>query len=327
MTAASLRSTVRTTIFPWRYHLLLLLGAFTGGWASILGRMAQGEGVPTVYIIAFRQLMSALILTPFVFHYYQAELRGLGRREILFAAIAGFWFSIHLLAGFEGLKHTSVLVNMVLGGTTPLWIALIEVSLLKHRLSRWVWIGLMFTLGGSIIIAIGGSNSGLGDNPGLGSLLSIGAALTGSLYAIMGRQSRKRLSFLPYIWMMFSFAATTALVVVFATGTPITGYSAAGYIDLILLALLPQLVGHIIYNFVLRHLSATYTAIVGQFGVIMSIVLAFFIFAEVPAMLQIPGVLAIIVGITLVNLCQHTQTAPLTSQDIVLVELESQVQG
>lgn len=254
MTAVSLRNTVRTTIFPWRFHLLLLLGAFTGGWASILGRMAQGEGIPTVYIIAFRQLLSALILTPFVLHYYQNELRGLGRRDILFAAIAGFWFSVHLLAGFEGLKHTSVLVNMVLGGTTPLWIALIEVSLLKHRLNKWVWIGLIFTLGGSIIIAIGGGSSGLGANPNLGILLSIGAALTGSLYAIMGRQSRKRLSFLPYIWMMFSFATATALIVVFATGTPITGYSAAGYIDLILLALLPQLVGHIIFNFVLRHL-------------------------------------------------------------------------
>jgi drug/metabolite transporter (DMT)-like permease len=323
MTAASLRN----TIFPWRFHLLLLLGAFTGGWASILGRMAQGEGIPTVYIIAFRQLLSALILTPFVFHYYQNELRGLGRRDILFAAIAGFWFSVHLLAGFEGLKHTSVLVNMVLGGTTPLWIALIEVSLLKHRLNKWVWIGLIFTFGGSIIIAIGGGSSGLGANPNLGILLSIGAALTGSLYAIMGRQSRKRLSFLPYIWMMFSFAAATALIVVFATGTPITGYSAAGYIDLILLALLPQLVGHIIFNFVLRHLSATYTAIVGQFGVIMSIALAFFIFAEVPAMLQIPGVMAIIVGITLVNLRQQTQSTPLSSQDVVLVELESQVQG
>lgn len=41
MTAATLRSTFRTTIFPWRYHLLLLLGAFTGGWASILGRKAK----------------------------------------------------------------------------------------------------------------------------------------------------------------------------------------------------------------------------------------------------------------------------------------------
>ena len=287
MTAASLRSTLRTTIMPWRYHLLLLLGAFTGGWASILGRMAQGEGVPTVYIIAFRQLMSALVLTPFVLHYYRAELGQLRRREILFAAIAGFWFAIHLLIGVEGLKHTSVLVNMVLGGTSPLWIALLEVSLMKHRFSKWVWIGLLFTLGGSIIIALGGGNSGLGDNPGLGSLLSIGAAVTGSLYAIMGRESRKRLSFMPYIWMVFSFAAATSLIVVVFTGTPVSGYSVAGYIDLALLVLLPQLVGHLIYNYVLRHLSATYTAIVGQFGVIMSVVLAFFIFSEVPGALQL----------------------------------------
>jgi drug/metabolite transporter (DMT)-like permease len=305
MTAASLRSTVRTTLFPWRYHILLLLGVLTGGFAAILGRIAQGEGVPTVYMIAFRQTMSALVLTPFVLHYYQAELRTLHRREIIFAAVAGFWFAVHLLAGFEGLKHTSVMVNMVLGGTTPLWIALLEVWVLKNRLNRWVWIGLLITLGGGIVIALaGGGDTGIGDNPSLGTALSIGAALAGSLYAIMGRQSRARMPFLPYIWLVFSFASLTTLVAVALTNTPVIGYTPVAYIALILLVLLPQLIGHVTYNLVLRHLSATYTAVVGQIGVVISVVLAFLILAEIPAALQLPGSILIVIGVTLVNLGQ-----------------------
>jgi len=305
MTATSLRSVLRITIFPWRYHILLLLGVITGGWAAILGRTAQGEGVPTIYMIAFRQVVSALVLTPFVLHYYQAELRALRRREILFAAIAGFWFAVHLLAGFEGLKHTSVMVNMVLGGTTPLWIALLEVWVLKNRLNRWIWIGLFITLGGGIVIALaGGGDSRVGDNPSLGSLLSVGSALAGSLYAIMGRQSRARMPFLPYIWLVFCFASLTTLVAVLLTHTPVTGYTPLAYLALVLLVLLPQLIGHVTFNLVLRHLSATYTAVVGQIGVVISVILAFLIFAEIPAALQLPGSILVVIGVTLVNLGQ-----------------------
>jgi drug/metabolite transporter (DMT)-like permease len=306
MTAASLRSTIRTTIWPWRYHILLLLSTFSGSWASILGRIAQGEGVPTVYIITFRQTMGALVLAPFVLHYYQNELRALGKREIIFAAIAGFWFAVHLLFGFEGLKHTSVLVNNVLGGTTPLWIALLEVSLLKSKLGKWVWIGLFVTISGGLIIALAGSGeTSFGDNPSLGIFLSIGSALAGSLYAIMGRESRSRMPFLPYMWLVFVFASITTLVVVLLTGTPMIGYSSTGYIALALLVLIPQLVGHITFNLVLRHLSATYTAVIGQIGVITSAILAFFLFTELPGAIQLPGSLIIIIGITLVNLGQE----------------------
>src|SRR5262249_41002307 len=151
MTAASLRSTFRTILMPWRFHFLLLLSTFAGSWAPIFARLAEHEGIPSLYLVAFRQVIATLILTPFVLHYYRAELRKLRRREIAFAAIAGFWFALHLMLGFEGLQHTSVLVSNVLIGTTPLWIALVEVSVLKNHLGKWVWIGLFVTLGGGLI--------------------------------------------------------------------------------------------------------------------------------------------------------------------------------
>jgi drug/metabolite transporter (DMT)-like permease len=129
MTAASLRSTFttfRAALMPWRYHVLMVVGSIAGSWAPILTRLAHDEGVPSLFLVAFRQIVAALVLTPFVLHYYRAELRGLRRREIAFAALAGFWFAVHLMAGFEGLNHTSVLVCNVLIGTTPLWIALVR---------------------------------------------------------------------------------------------------------------------------------------------------------------------------------------------------------
>jgi drug/metabolite transporter (DMT)-like permease len=122
----------------------------------------------------------------------------------------------------------------------------------------------------------------------------------------MGRESRARMPFLPYMWLVFSFGSITTLIVVFVTRTPLTGYSPAGYFDLLMIVLLPQLVGHLIYNLVLRRLSATYVAVVSQLGVLMAAVLAFLIFAEIPGVLQLPGSLAVLVGILFVNL-GHTR--------------------
>lgn len=283
-------------------QMLLLIGTFAGAWAAIFGRIAQQEGIPTPVIIATRMLLGALILTPFVLPTYRAELSRLNRRDLFFTIIAGIWFAVHLLSGFESLKHTSVLVSSVLGGTLPIWVALLETYLLHTRLSRTIWIGLIITLLGGLIITLSGNASTLGNNPILGAILSIIAAVTGAVYAISGRRSRGKISFLPYLWMVFGIGGITALFVVILNGTTFTGYSSTGYTALILLTLLPQLVGHTVYNFALRRLPATFVSVVSQIGIVFSAVLALLIFHEIPVALQIPGSIAIVAGITLINL-------------------------
>ncbi|MBZ0284905.1 MAG: DMT family transporter [Anaerolineae bacterium] len=293
------------SISPWRNQIMLLIAVFAGAWAPIFGRIAQKEHIPTTVIIAFRLVVGALVFTPIVLNYYKPELRKLTRRQILFGAGAGIWMAIHLILGFTSLEHTSVLVSSVLGGTSPIWIALIEVRILKVRMSHLVWFGLMATFTGGLIIALSSTGDfSLGDNPGLGIFLSIISAFAGAIYIILGRQSRNGIPFLPYLWMVFTFGAIFTMIVVVATGAPVIGYSSEGYFALTMLILLPQLIGHTIFNYVLRSLSATYVSVVGQLGVIMAAILAFFLFQEIPAALQLPGSIAIIIGITLVNLGQ-----------------------
>ncbi len=303
--AAPALPTTPSTAIPWRFILIMLVSAFVGAWAGILGRLAQGEGVPTAYIIAFRQVAGAIALTPFVWGYHRAALQNVTRRDLFFVGMAGFWFSVHLLAGFTSLEHTTVLISNILAGTSPLWIALIEVFYLKNRLGQMVWVGLALTMGGGVIIALsGGSGVGAGDNPTLGSVLSIGASLAGALYAILGRQSRARIGFIPYMWLLFVFGGLTAVAYALLTGVPFTGYSANGYIYLILLVLLAQLIGHTTYNYVLRHIPATYTSMMGQVGMVLGGVIALFLFHEIPSALQLPGSLLILGGIALVNVGQ-----------------------
>lgn len=292
-----------SSIVPARYRLqmLLLLGTFVGAWASIFGRMAQHEGISTPVIIASRITLAALLITPFIIQNHRAELRQLRRRDLLISAGAGFWFAIHLLTGFTALEHTSVLVANVIGGTLPIWVALLEVYFLRVRLGRMIWVALLISLSGGLVIALSG-NRALGDNPTLGTFLAFIAAVTGAAYAIIGRKSRSKISFLPYLWLVFGFGGLASLIAVFITGGTFTGHTPTGYFAIIMLTLLPQVVGHSIYNYVLRRLPATYVSVSSQIGLVMSGILAYMFFNEMPGSWQLIGSFIIIAGITLVNL-------------------------
>ena len=66
---------------------------------------------------------------------------------------------------------------------------------------------------------------------------------------------------------------------------------------MLLLAILPQLVGHSSYNYALRFLPPTYVAIVSLAEPIGSALLAFVLLHEMPPPLTILGAIVILIGI------------------------------
>jgi drug/metabolite transporter (DMT)-like permease len=290
----------------WRGHIALFAAIASGSAAAIFVRFAQHEGVPSPVIAAYRLALGALILTPYILQRYRTELRQMNRREVIFSALAGFWLAVHLTAINLSLEHTSILVCSVLLGTGPLWIALLEVYLLKVHLSSVVWIGLIVALLGVVVIAFSGASGdlALGHNPLLGAALASVGAVLSAAYAITGRKVRAQVAVLPYIWLVFTCAAITSLLIVFFSHESLFGYSFDAYIWLILLTLLPQLLGHGAWNYALGHLTATYISVFSQLGVVITSMFALMIFHEIPQLLQLPGSLAIVVGVTLVTLGQ-----------------------
>jgi drug/metabolite transporter (DMT)-like permease len=276
--------------------------------ASIFVRFAQRDA-PSIVIAALRLGFAVVAIAPFAITRYRSELRVLTRHELLLGALSGGCLAIHFAAWITSLEYTSIVSSVVLVSTGPLWVAIFSPLFLKEPLIRPVLIGMLLALLGGTIIALGDScqiNHGLvcpsfsGFLQGealLGNFLALVGAWALAGYLMIGRRLRSGMSLVPYIFVVYGVAAVALFTAMFASGQRPTGFSGMTYVWIMLLALLPQLIGHSTFNWILRHLSATLVAITTLGEPVGAAVLAYFILKEIPASLTIFGGFLILAGI------------------------------
>lgn len=291
---------------PRRTFLILIVGVFATSLAAILIRYAQNEGVPSLFIAAARLTIASILLTPFTWRHHGHVLSALRRHDFILASASGFMLALHFASWIASLEFTTVLISVVFVTTGPLWVALLEFVFLRIRLGKGVLISLLIAITGGIIIGVSGnSGEGAGPQPLLGASLALFGAISFAIYLVIGRKLRAKLSLLPYIWLVYSFAALFLIVFVVLSGTPFTGYSGTAWLALVLLAVFPQLIGHTSFNYALRYLPATLVSIATQMEPIGSAIAAMILFRELPTEGQILGSVLILASVVIASLTQN----------------------
>jgi drug/metabolite transporter (DMT)-like permease len=284
------------------HALVLLAGVLLVASASIMIRQAQQLGVPSPAIAAGRLGFAALLLSPIALVRAGPELRGLRRRDVLLGIGSGACLALHFSAWITSLEYTSVASSSALVTTNPLWIALASVLLFRQRQSSLTWLGVLITIGGSVLIAISDSDGSSGSHALLGDGLALLGALAGSAYFLVGAALQRRLSTLAYIWLVYSSAAIILLCIALGTGALRFGQTGAGYAPVAYLLLLglavgPQLLGHTAFNWSLRHLSATFVAIATLGEPIGGALLALVLLGQTFQPIQLLGFVVLLSGI------------------------------
>ena len=187
--------------------------------------------------------------------------------------------------------------------------ALFSPLFLREPLTRLVLTGMLLALLGGVIIALGDtcqfdrglvcpSFSGfLRGDALLGNFLALVGAWAVAGYLMIGRKLRSGMSLVPYVFVVYGAAAAALFAAMFASGQSPTGFSGMTYVWIVLLALIPQLIGHSTFNWILRFLPVTLVAITTLGEPIGSAVLAYFILQELPASLTVFGGILILMGI------------------------------
>lgn len=280
-----------------RARLVLSLAAAVVAisFAAIFIRLAQAEGMPSLTIAVWRLTLAAAVMLPYAWHTRREEVRGLSRRELGLLAGAGAFLGLHFVTWITSLSHTTVASSVVLVTTGPVFVALGSWLLLGERPGLRTALGIGLALLGSV--AISWSDLGRGGSQWLGNLLAIAGAVMMAGYLMIGRRARASRSLVAYSGLVYALAALTLLLLAGLSGQPLLGFSPRAYLWVLLMALVSQLVGHSVLNWALRHISATYVAMVTMAEPIGSGILALLLFREAVPVSTVVGGALILAGI------------------------------
>lgn len=289
--------------------LVLVFGILAVSTAAIFVKYALVYAPPLV-IAASRLTIATLVLAPVVVLRRRAELASLSRLELGLALLSGFFLALHFASWISSLEFATVASSVVLVSTTPLWVALLVPFTTREPLSRLVVTGMLLALVGGAVIGLSDSchwqAGGLACPPlaefvrgkaFLADLLALAGAVTAAGYLIIGRRLRSRVSLLSYVFVVYGMAAVVLIGFMLAAGQTPFGYPPITYLWFLLLALVPQLLGHSTFNWALGYLSTAYVSISLLGDPVGSAVLAYLFLDEAPGLLKVFGAILILAGI------------------------------
>ena len=289
--------------------IVIVFGILAVSTGSIFVRYAQVYA-PSIVIAAFRLGLATLFLAPLVLARHRSDLASIKGRDRWLAIGSGVFLALHFVTWITSLEYTTVVSSVVLVSTAPLWVALLSPITIKEPLTKVIIIGMGLAFVGVLVVGISDAcsiESGILVCPSLsefirgsaflGDLLALAGAWMAAGYLLIGRRLRSGIGLIPYIFVVYGIAAVVLVLLVFASGQSTVGYPPQAYIWLILLALVPQLMGHSSFNWALGYLSAAFVSITLLGEPIGSAVLAYILLDETPTLLKVIGAILILAGI------------------------------
>jgi drug/metabolite transporter (DMT)-like permease len=274
-----------------RQLALLAIGVVAVAFSSILIRLTDA---PALSIAFYRNAIAAAVVVPLALARNRDELRALNAKQWGVALLAGAFLAAHFALWVPSLDYTSVAASTVLVTTQPVWVALIGRAL-GESVSRRGLFGIGLSLVGAVVIS--GGDLGLSRRAAFGDVLAVLGAVMAAAYFLSGRTVRRRLSLVPYVAIAYATCAVLLAIVVAVSGEPLSGFPAEAWLLFVLMALIPQFLGHTVFNYLLGEVEASVVAIAVTGEPVGATLLALAFFGEVPRWTAFAGGALILAGI------------------------------
>lgn len=275
-------------------YIPIMIGVISVALSAIFVKLTTADAG----VIAFyRMFFSVLFMLPLFLLKYRGEIKVLKRRDWVYSTIAGVFLSFHFIFWFESLNYTSVASSTVLVTLQPIFAFAGTYFFFKEKLSIKTILSAVIAILGSVIISWGDfkvSGTAL-----YGDMLAlIGCALI-TAYLLFGQDVRKRISLITYTFIVYSISTITLLLYVLIKGESFGPYESVDWFWFIMLALIPNLLGHTLFNWSLKWVSTNVISIAILFEPVGASILAYYVFQETLSMSQITGGIVVIAGILL----------------------------
>jgi len=276
-------------------NLVMLVSIMAVSTASILIRWSDA---PAVIIAMYRMVISVALLLPFFLRNDGVtKLRTLAARDFLGLIGVGIVLAIHFASWITSLGMTSVASSVVFVHIDPIFVAIVSHFFLKERINRRILAGIIVSLVGVAIIAMG--DAVVSEVSLRGDLLALLGGLMLGIYLLGGRMYRRDMDLTTYVVPVYSSAALVLVLLSSITGEPLTGYPPREYLLFFLIALVPMIFGHTLYNWALKYVPAPVVSVSLLGEPVGASILAFFLLNEVPSGQVMLGGVVTLTGILL----------------------------
>jgi drug/metabolite transporter (DMT)-like permease len=226
------------------------------------------------------------------------------RKDVLPLFLLGFSGLVVYHLGLNyGEQYMSASAASLIIATIPIFTVLFAAVLLKETVTRRIVLGVLFSLVGTVLISL----TGTAGDPFAVTYLSAAvavliSALVGAGYTIAGKKLLERYSALSLTVYAFLFGSlgllpflSTSLV------TQATAMSWQGWGAVLFLAVLPTVVGYVLWYVALEVKTASELSVFLYFIPVLSTVISYFWFNEAITMLFVVGGALVIIGLLIVN--------------------------
>ncbi|WP_050778003.1 DMT family transporter [Micromonospora sp. ATCC 39149] len=269
---------------------------------------------PALAIAFWRNLLSVGALVPFALTRRRVEFRaltrrgadrdgsppvGAGRREGWYCVLSGVALAAHFATWMPSIRLTSVAAAAALVATQPVWQGLIARGQ-GRRLPPAVWVGIGVAVGGAALAS--GADFVASGRAFAGDLLAVAGGLFAAVYTALGERARIAISTTTYTTICYGVCALILLAVCLVGGVPLGGYDTNTWLAILGLVAGAQLLGHSMFNYALRRISATTVSVLILLEAPGAALIAWAWLGQLPRAGAVPGLALILVGVAVVVL-------------------------
>ena len=272
--------------------IVLFIGVVAVSTSAVFIRQADA---PSIVIAASRMLLAT---APFLL------IAGVRGDQLLSPNPMARWLTLgtglvlalHFVVWIKSVQETSVVTSVVLVTTAPLFVALASGPLLGEKPTRNVWIGLGIAAAGTMVMV--SEDFGAGRDTLMGDLFALIGAVCAAGIFLAGRQVLSGGGdWFPFSTMTYSIAALVLAGLVLLSGESFSGYSDKTYVYLVLIALVPQVIGHTAINRTLGQMPAFAVSLAVMGEPLGATLLAALLLDETPTALQLAGGVIVLAGV------------------------------
>ncbi|HAB27245.1 MAG: EamA family transporter [Xanthomarina sp.] len=271
-------------------RIALVVGIFCISIFPILVKLNLTPGVISAF---YRMLFSLLLLLPYVLISKQLQIPNL--KAGLLAVICGVIFGSDVAVWNIAIQESTATQASLLTNLSPVWVGVFSLFFLKDKPKTNFWIGTVIAVFGMIMLVGFTVFKNLDFD-----LAFIFGVLSGVLYAIYMLVSKEVLKSMTVIsFMTISLMSSSIYLgaVSYAINEPFTGFSNAGWLVLVIQAVVCQLLAWLLISYATQHMRATRVSVslLGQ-GILASI-LAWLFIDEAISLQMVLGGLILLFGI------------------------------